>query len=448
MLHPIEPPTDSPPTDIVYRCNRCGIESKEATCFLGPSDKTIPQVRTCVTCGQTAQTTSHLSHVFALFWVVCLPLFFLIGFKEKSSVMFSGLLLAACLIQPLALILHELGHLLTARLLGLEVSLVSLGAGPRVWAGNTLGTRVHIHAWPLAGLTYLGSRSMRFLRMRVWLTVLMGPGTNFLLLAGAVTFWDPLTSFFGVNIVLLWIIINGLYLLANLIPARSRRTGVMQRTDGYQLLQIPFRKSADLAVYLSTTALISAMQLLNDQDYEGARRACLQGLERLPRHPILSIILSACHIYLGDYESSRAVLEPLSDVSAALPPDLRAAVENNLGIAIWLRDFDAVQREESLRRADALSDHAYKMYPCVLPYRSTRALLLAATNRSQDALALLEYMNYERGTQDDRAHREIARAFALRRLNRSAEADQALAIGLSLCKERLPWLTTIGLYSS
>jgi hypothetical protein len=335
------------PTDIVYRCNRCGIESKEATCFLGPSDKALPLMRTCVTCGQLPQTTSNLRNVFALFWILFLPLIFLAGVKGKSSAIFSSLLLAALLIHALALLLHELGHLLTARLLGLEVSLMTLGVGPRVWGGNIMGTHVRIHAWPLAGLTYIGSRSLRFLRLRAWLTTLMGPGTNCLLVVAAVAFWDPLTRKFGANIVILWMIFNGLYAVMNLGPARSRIAGVLQRTDGFQLLQIPLRKSADLAVYLSTTALIGAMQLFQDQDYEGARRACLQGLERLPSDPTLNLVLSACQVNLGDYEVARAALEPLLNAAVTLSPDLRAAVENNLALSLWLRDFSTPQRRNS-----------------------------------------------------------------------------------------------------
>lgn len=434
--------------EAVYRCNTCGIESKETTCFLRPYNKASPLLRTCVTCGQPPATTSHLRKISSIFWILFLPLFFLAGFKNKATVVFPKLLLATCLIQPLTLILHEFGHWLTARLLGLEVSLISFGAGPKVWTGKIFGTPLRIHGWPLSGRTYIGSRSMRFLRLRVWLTILMGPGTNCLLLSAAAIFWDRLVRIFDSNVVFLWMIFNALYLLTNLIPYQSRRPGVSLRTDGFQLLQIPFRKGTELAIYLSTTALIGAMQLFNDQDYEGARRACLQGLERLPQDPMLSIILSACHINLGDYESGRAVLEPLSDPSMALSPEFRAPIENNLALALWLRDCNTDQRDKTLPRADALQDHAYKTYPCVLAYRTSRALLLVATNRSDDALALLEYLNYAKGSQDDRANQHIARAFALGRLNRNEEAEQALAAGLKLTKKRLPWLTTIGLCSS
>jgi hypothetical protein len=50
MTNPIDSPAKNPPIEVVYHCNSCGIESKEATCFLRPSNKALPLVRTCITC--------------------------------------------------------------------------------------------------------------------------------------------------------------------------------------------------------------------------------------------------------------------------------------------------------------------------------------------------------------------------------------------------------------
>jgi len=64
--------------------------------------------------------------------------------------------------------------------------------------------------------------------------------------------------------------------------------------------------------------------------------------------------------------------------------------------------------------------------------------LLTATNRPENALALLEYKNYDRGSPTDRSHREVARAFAFHQLGRNVDAEQSLAAGLKLSKELLP----------
>jgi Peptidase family M50 len=282
---------------------------------------------------------------------------------------FVGLIIAACLMQPLLVVLHELGHFITAQLLGLEASLISIGVGPKLWSGKILGVPLRIHAWPLEGFIYLGSRSMRLLRLRVWVTVLMGPATNIFLIAVTVILWNSLVRVIDANIIILWILYNTILVLGNLLPHRSRQSGHVYRSDGLQLLQIPFQKSADLAIYLSASSIVTAVVLFNDADYAGARAVASKGLERLPGNPWLSTTLSACQISLGEYEAAQA---------------------------------------------------------------------------PEEALALLQYSNYERGTSANRSHRETARAFALRKLNRIAEADQAVALALRLNKIQPRWLSMIG----
>ena len=363
---------------------------------------------------------------------VLLPIFFLFALTGNKSVIFPELLIAALIMLPVAMLLHELGHFLTARVLGLDAILITLGVGPKVWSGKLIGVPLRIHAWPLLGLTYLGSPSLRLLRLRVWITVLMGPATNVLLIATPVILWNSLVRVINPNILILWMVYNALLALANLVPHRTRQSGRQHRSDGLQLLQIPFKKRADLVTYLSASSLVTALMLFADEDYAAARDAANQGLARLPANPWLSITLSACHINLGDYEAARNVIEPLLDASTTESPALQAAVANNLGIAIWLRDWNTAQNAESTLRAEDLSNRAYTQYPCVLAYRSTRALLLTATDRAEEALALLDYSNYERGSKYDRGDHQFARAFASRQLNRTEDADRALAAGLNL----------------
>jgi hypothetical protein len=94
MLHTIQSTAEHAPIELVYFCNRCGIESKEPTCFAGAVRKDSQQrAQTCITCSQPVQATSHLRNVFAIFGVLLLPLFLLNGFKYKSSVLSPGILL-------------------------------------------------------------------------------------------------------------------------------------------------------------------------------------------------------------------------------------------------------------------------------------------------------------------------------------------------------------------
>jgi Zn-dependent protease len=437
---------DRPSPDSIYRCNRCGIESREPTCFLD-GEMRAPRglAVTCITCNQSHGSSRGLRFVAGLFGAIALPVMFLLALEPNAKRQIVAVILAAFVMQPLIVVLHELGHFLTARLLGLQASLITLGAGYKLWSGRILGVPLRVHGWPLLGMTYLGTTSLHWLRLRVWLTVLIGPVTNVLLIAVAVVLWTPLERLVGPDIIILWILFNGILALGNLLPRSFSIDGQRHRTDGMQLLQIPFKKTAELAAYLSSHATVTALVLWEDGDYAGARNACLEALQRLPDNPVIITILSACEITLGDYDAAQVVLKPLLDVTTKVPPHVRAAAANNSALALWFGDLHSPRAELSTARADALSNRAYEMYPCVLPYRSTRALLLAATDRAEEALTLLGYCNYDRASKAERGDQEAARAFALRHLDRRQEADQALAAALQLNTTRRYWLMRLGL---
>jgi len=177
----------------IYRCSRCGIESKEPTCFVGVAGKGAPvPAVTCITCYQPVHLPGNLRGAFGVLVTIVVPIFLLLALKGRTAAKMPELMFAALIMLPLQMLLHELGHFLTARLLGLDAILITLGSGPKLWSGRLLGVPLRIHAWPLIGLTRLGSSSMRFLRLRIWITVLMGPTTNLLLIMAAIVLWDSL----------------------------------------------------------------------------------------------------------------------------------------------------------------------------------------------------------------------------------------------------------------
>jgi hypothetical protein len=434
-----------PAADMVYRCKICGIESIEPTCFAAiATDDPYRLQGTCITCTQPEASEKQWRRVAAWLVLTVFPPAYLSLTRGTQQIGFLGLLMIAAFLEPLIMVMHEFGHALTAKALGLKVTVMTLGGGRFLWAGEVLGMPIRLYMWPLGGLTHLGGQLTRLIRARVWLTTLMGPVTNIGLIFIAVVLWRPLAQVIDSNATVLWIAYNTLMAAGNLWPNRFHRSGRLYQTDGMQLLRIPFQKTAALAEGLQWGSLGPILASYNDGEYQTTKDLCSQELQRSPGNPWLVILLSACNTNLGDYESAYKIVEPLLN-SPALAPALRAAIENNGAVALWLRDIHLTQPEHSLSRAAALSEMAYAKYPCVLAYRSSRALLLTAADRAQDALELLEYMNYDSGTPDNRSHRAIARAFALRRLGRNAEAEQALTAGLKLSKKQLPWLTTIGL---
>ncbi len=432
-------------TRIVYRCNRCGIESAEPTCFVGVSKKGLQRLAvTCMTCTADAKVRTGARAAFGVAALICFPPFFVTaGHRDWNGQTFL-LILAGCVMLPSLILLHELGHFLTARLLGLKSNLITMGVGKKLWSGRLLGVPLRIHAWPLAGLTYLGSDSLQGLRLRLWFTTLMGPMTHLVLIALPLTLIGPAARHIMPGYVAIWVLYNAFLFLINFIPFRSGHLGA-GRTDGLALLLIPRLKQSDLAIYLSSMEVAAAMELYNEEDLVGASDICTDPLRRHPQNEWLLVLLSACQIKLGDYGCAQHTLQRAGDLSQIKTPAMRAVFMNNLAIAEWLADPAAPSENSSMVRANDLSGQAFVMFPCVLPYRSTRALMLAATKRPEEALQLLEYCNYPRGSDTERANQEVARAYALRQLNRNAESEAAIAAALKASDTVASILTTLGL---
>lgn len=104
-------------------------------------------------------------------------------------------LLAAILLLGILITVHEFGHYIFARMTGIEVMEFAIGFGPKIvgWTGKS-GTKFALRCIPLGGYcAFYGEDDAEgksvndpraFYRQPVWkrmLSVLMGPGMNFLL---------------------------------------------------------------------------------------------------------------------------------------------------------------------------------------------------------------------------------------------------------------------------
>jgi tetratricopeptide (TPR) repeat protein len=201
----------------------------------------------------------------------------------------------------------------------------------------------------------------------------------------------------------------------------------MLSTDGLALLQIPRSTAEQLESYLFTASLLRAYARFERRDYAGARDICLKGLEHAPDNLQLRVLLTACYSYLHEYASSLALLMPLLEQYANAEGSVRAAIENNTAFALLMSRPSAGYDSDMLIEADRHSANVFALYPCLLPYRSTRSLVLTATGRPDQALELLAYSHYETAEHIARGHRAIAQAFALHRLGRTEEAREAAA---------------------
>lgn len=375
-----------------------------------------------------------------------LPLLALQGNPEPllPCLEMAGLLL---ILIPAAIIAHELGHALAAWLLGMEVGLVDIGHGRVVWRLELGAVTTRLRAWPLSGGVHIGASTVRLLRTRAWLVTLMGPITNAACLVLTFLGWQWLAAVVSPAVLLLWVIVNSVVLCAALWPARNGGQGQARASDGLALLKIPFLRPEQLKIYLISALMTRAMVSFEREDFEGAKAWLLKGLERIPLEVGLTANLAACHCLLGQHARAIALLTPLAwglgKHAPAAAARQRAAIYNTLAFALVMTHCGSGGCKVHMDEADRLSAAAFAMFPCVLPYRNTRALVLCVKQRAADALALLDYVHYASATPRQAAEREVVRALAFSALGRLSEARAALDRALGLHAVSRQWLRSL-----
>lgn len=435
-------------TAVTYRCARCGVESAERSCFvfLKPHQNS-PQNIKCVGCVVAQHQANVFSSALSAISVLVSPLLYMYMGPWAGDIhvpLLVGMALA-CLMYPTALVVHELAHAVTGWLVGLEIGGITFGHGPPVLRFQIRGLQIRLNAWPISGLVYLGCDQERFIRTRIWLTTLMGPLSNALLVWGAAAWWHTLAPVVGTSVVAAWIILNLMMALFNLAPmSRVAIGGTLYRSDGMALLQIPRAPGSQLQLYRFSALLIRGVSRFELEDYAGAQVWLERALQRVPDNAYIILMLGGCKMGLKDYSAALELLEPLL-ARDDLPVHVRAALGNNIGSSLVMTHAGELVDAEVSARADRVTAEAMASFPCNLSYRTARAVVLAATRRPEEALPLLEYMNYSSGSHGQTAFREVTRAFALHKLGRDDEAEKAAALALRKSPDLRAHLQQLGI---
>lgn len=423
---PIDGAASENPTESSYTCARCGVVSAERTCFHFPAKHAAgPRDIRCLTCEMEWQRRRLPRR--ALFMGLNLAL--IVGvFLHGAGQSVGGIILtwAECvLLLPVILAIHEAGHMLVARLLGMDVGCLVVGVGPPLWECEIGGIQVQVNLLPLFGHVSLGLATEAFARLRLWLAILAGPAANLCVMWLSAHYWSTTSMLLGERGTMFWVFLNGLVGIGNLFPFRSNQQGQPVRSDGLGLIQIPRQPWAQLRRYLANASISRALHRYRRRNYAGARSDCLLALSRDPANDTARCLLSSCLARENLFDESRKALAPVLDRGAV--PILLAWAKLNAAAAMMLDD-DA----QSEATADRLSKEAYEAFPCLVGFRTDRALILTWIGDPEGALAILDYEHFESAPAAERGERACGQALAFLLLGRTADADRHMAVARAL----------------
>jgi tetratricopeptide (TPR) repeat protein len=154
------------------------------------------------------------------------------------------------LISILMIIPHELGHAVVAYLLGMKIIKIVIGRGRTLAAFQFIGMFWEINQFPTIGMTVFSERSTRFYRLRLFLVIIFGPLTHFLMILVARQFpQDSFLSYFPEIYIfpgLIFYIVNVLMIFNNLFPRFVKSEEKVIPNDGLQILKLPFLSNQEI----------------------------------------------------------------------------------------------------------------------------------------------------------------------------------------------------------
>jgi hypothetical protein len=346
-------------------CDDCGRVQRTP---LRPVRPVLTRIFVCDACYQRRVRRNLLSVVL----IALLPAALAVPSSGPGPIV-AVLVFIACF--PLALVVHEAGHALVGRAVGIRIRGVELGLGRRLAGFHIGGTPVVVRALPVIGKVYFGGGPRRRARMRLLAAVAAGPAAS----AGVFLVGGWLVPMASLSAGL--VVAGGLQCLGSLWP-RRRSPALGLPTDGYQIGTL-IRATADgVTTRVAAGWAGDVLEAYGQSRLQEAEQRLDRADAECPGNLTLAVLRAAL---LADVrpEEGLAAFRRMLDRAAEAP--MRAAVLNGIAwsaLLTWDPDL--------LAEADRASAEAFALAPTNAGVWDTRGLALIRTGRPQEGVELAE----------------------------------------------------------
>lgn len=318
-------------------------------------------------------------------WAVLAVALFLMLFNPESmpfGILLLNLTFLLIFLKP-AIILHETGHLIFAKLVGGIPKRMVLGRGHKVFKKEIGGAKIILNSNLNSGLAYASFKNMRFIHLKLVFFFCGGFVVNFAFSAAIFLIFDTglrrstepdfIGTFGDANL------LAGLFAI---IPYRSTYQGLKIASDGLSILQIPFRKKQDLTEWTDVNESLEAYDLMEEKKYDEAISLYEKLMLRVKNPKLLNLNLGLAFMKLGNLAKATELLEELIPLIDEKPYEpFRPIIHNALGWQYLL--------ENRLEEADKYSELAYNADPRSEYICGTRGSVLIELNRISEGKSML-----------------------------------------------------------
>jgi Flp pilus assembly protein TadD len=290
--------------------------------------------------------------------------------------------------------LHEVGHAVGARLVGLRAYCLLSGGGPTILRRRVGELAVELRALPGSGLTVLASPLLPQMKWRLLATYAAGPAVTVSLLLFSLAVgggWHevrtPLTPWPSLGASLL--LVNTLLLASVTIPLPRGSNVTAPGNDLLQMVTLPWLPQERLNTIATNAPNVEFHRLLLLRKYDEACDEAGRLLEVDPRNWIVRLGLADLMLFAGRHREAephyRTVLDDGLIPEDALGPGVRALIANN---AAW--NLFMLGDAQKIGTADKLSAQAIAALPKHPSVLGTRGAVLVEKGELVEGRELLQ----------------------------------------------------------
>ncbi len=287
----------------------------------------------------------------------------------------------------ISVVLHELGHLCVAYLVGLKAYKLEVGSGPSLWKGCIGNLFIDLKLFPSHGLAHAKYKTIKNIRWRLLAFTLGGPATNLLL---TFIFFNEV----GKNgaswpAFLLMIFEIGVF-TSNIYPRTTLINGVSLDSDGLSALRLLTSKNMHQSI--NNYKIIMEQSLARYSSKHSSRELFDGDVDSL-----MTLIFSAQLTEDEEYENAVRELEKLLVVKYSSDGEKLLVLDHLCCLALYHGYQDI------LPKLDALSRQALELAPNSPTIKGTRGAILVELERYEEALQFLLPLLHDDNDETDRA---------------------------------------------
>ncbi len=412
------------------KCSHCGLESDLQDAFIKRKHWFgLVKRAYCPACWEKVFIREQLESIVIIAVFVAIVDAF--TFRHGAWSVAADVLSLVVISYPI-IVAHELAHALVGGVLGIRVFKIRIGHGPALFSRRGFGISWELNLWPFGGGTLMIAPPQPGNRARMFAAVLAGPVVHVVLLAAGSVFQTVLLTlegWFGTQVAVMvnwtWIFLslNLLLLIGNLLPTRSVGASGRLGTDGWELLHLLLQKPEEEKNWNLAYYWMEAMDSMERSDHAAALRWTEQGLRLHPEQPGLTVLRGNALIKLKRFAEARGIYAGVLPFKEAKEPVFRYTLYNNIAFAdILLKD------PQWLPEADQYSAEALRHIGWSPAIIGTRGAVLVEMGRPDEGIRLLLQAMAKEINTSDKASDAFHLAVAERWRGNDAESRRYLAL--------------------